>query len=125
MRLSRGRAPGTGRSRRGAPARAASRSVDLVVRNGTVVTVDAERRVIADGALAIDRGAIVAVGPRAEVAKAFVGRRVLDAGGGIVLPGLVNTHTHAPMVLFRGIADDLKLMDWLPAASSSRRRRRT
>jgi 5-methylthioadenosine/S-adenosylhomocysteine deaminase len=93
--------------------RAAPRTVELVVRNGTVVTVDAERRVIADGALAIDRGAIVAVGTRAGIAEAYRGRRVLDAGGGIVLPGLVNTHTHAPMVLFRGIADDLKLMDWL------------
>jgi 5-methylthioadenosine/S-adenosylhomocysteine deaminase len=95
------------------PLRAAARTVDLVVQNGTVVTVDAERRVIDDGAVAIDRGAIVAVGLRARVAQAYRGRRVLDAGGGIVLPGLVNTHTHAPMVLFRGIADDLKLMDWL------------
>jgi 5-methylthioadenosine/S-adenosylhomocysteine deaminase len=90
-----------------------ARVVDLVVRNGTVVTVDAERRVIERGALAIDGGAIVAVGPQDEVARGYRGRRVLDAGGGIVLPGLVNTHTHAPMVLFRGIADDLKLMDWL------------
>ena len=97
-----------------APARAAGpRSVDLVVQNGTVVTVDAGRRVIERGALAIDRGAIVAVGPQAEMAAAYAGRQVIDARGGIVLPGLVNTHTHAPMVLFRGIADDLKLMDWL------------
>jgi 5-methylthioadenosine/S-adenosylhomocysteine deaminase len=95
-----------------AGARGAQR-VDLVVRNGTVVTVDAGRRVIEHGAVAVDRGAIVAVGPQSEVAAAYRGRQVLDARGGIVLPGLVNTHTHAPMVLFRGIADDLKLMDWL------------
>ncbi|MET0553319.1 MAG: amidohydrolase [Vicinamibacteria bacterium] len=95
------------------PLRAAPRTVDLVVRNGTVVTVDAERRVIGNGAVAIDRGAIVAVGTQADVTASFRGRQVLDARGGIVLPGLVNTHTHAPMVLFRGIADDLKLMDWL------------
>jgi 5-methylthioadenosine/S-adenosylhomocysteine deaminase len=95
-----------------AGARAAQR-VDLVVRNGTVVTVDAERRVIERGAVAVDGGAIVAVGPQAEIGSAYAGRQVLDARGGIVLPGLVNTHTHAPMVLFRGIADDLKLMDWL------------
>jgi 5-methylthioadenosine/S-adenosylhomocysteine deaminase len=95
------------------PAGAAVRTVDLVVRDGTVVTVDAGRRVIERGAVAVDRGAIVAVGPQAEISAAYAGRQVLDARGGIVLPGLVNTHTHAPMVLFRGIADDLKLMDWL------------
>lgn len=87
--------------------------VDLVVRNGTVVTMDRERRVIADGAVAIDRGAIVAVGPAAEISTSWPARRTLDAQGGIVIPGLVNTHGHAPMVLFRGIADDLRLMDWL------------
>jgi 5-methylthioadenosine/S-adenosylhomocysteine deaminase len=93
----------------GAPAR----PVDLVVRNGTVVTMDKDRRVIANGAVAIDKGAIVAVGSGSEIAGHWKARRAVDAGGGIVLPGLVNTHGHAPMVLFRGIADDLRLMDWL------------
>jgi 5-methylthioadenosine/S-adenosylhomocysteine deaminase len=55
----------------------------------------------------------VAVGPDDAVAKDWRASRTLDAGGGIVIPGLVNTHGHAPMVLFRGIADDLRLMDWL------------
>jgi 5-methylthioadenosine/S-adenosylhomocysteine deaminase len=87
--------------------------VDLVVRNATVVTMDGDRRVIADGAVAIRGSEIVAVGPAAEVAARWPGRETLDAGGGIVLPGLVNAHGHAAMVLFRGIADDLKLMDWL------------
>jgi 5-methylthioadenosine/S-adenosylhomocysteine deaminase len=91
----------------------APRAADLLVRNGTVVTMDAERRVIPDGAVAIDQGAIVAVGTASDLAKAWRARRTLDARGGIVMPGLVNAHTHAPMVLFRGIADDLKLMDWL------------
>ena len=92
---------------------AAPRTVSLVVTHGTVVTIDKDRRVIEGGAVAIDGGAIVAVGPAAEIAAAYKGRETLDAGGGIVLPGLVNAHTHAPMVLFRGVADDLKLMDWL------------
>ena len=92
---------------------AVAASVDLIVRNGTVVTMDARRRVIADGAVAVDRGAIVAVGSATEVAKSWTARRSLDARGGIVIPGLVNAHSHAPMVLFRGIADDLRLMDWL------------
>jgi 5-methylthioadenosine/S-adenosylhomocysteine deaminase len=92
---------------------AAPTAVDLIVQNGTVVTVDGNRRVIADGAVAIADGRIVAVGPRAEVRAGHTARETLDAGGGIVLPGLVNAHTHAPMVLFRGVADDLRLMDWL------------
>ena len=92
---------------------AAAATIDLIVRNGTVVTMDRDRRVVADGAVAVDRGAIVAVGPAADVAKSWSARRTLDARGGIVIPGLVNAHSHAPMVLFRGIADDLRLMDWL------------
>jgi 5-methylthioadenosine/S-adenosylhomocysteine deaminase len=89
------------------------RPVDLLVSHGTVVTVDRSHRVIADGAVAVDKGRIVAVGPRASVSAEFQPKEVLDASGGIVIPGLVNAHTHAAMVLFRGIADDLKLMDWL------------
>jgi len=95
------------------PVTAAAEPADLVVRHATVVTVDGQRRVIADGAVAIQGGRIAAVGPAAEIASRYEGRETLDAGGGIVLPGLINAHTHAPMVLFRGIADDLKLMDWL------------
>jgi 5-methylthioadenosine/S-adenosylhomocysteine deaminase len=89
------------------------KAVDLIVTNATLVTMDAERRVIGDGAVAVDAGRIVAVGPGSEVGAGFVGRETLDAAGGIALPGLINAHTHAAMVLFRGVADDLKLMDWL------------
>ncbi len=89
------------------------KEVDLVVARGTVVTMDAERRVLPDGAVAIDGGRVVAVGRAADIEAAYAGRESLDAGGGIVLPGLINAHTHAPMVLFRGIADDLRLMEWL------------
>ena len=91
----------------------APKHVALVVTNGTVVTMDAERRVIEGGAVAIDGGRVVAVDRAVEIKSAYAGRKTLDAGGGIVLPGLINAHTHAPMVLFRGIADDLRLMDWL------------
>lgn len=94
-------------------ASAGPQDVDLVVRHGTVVTLDAGRRVLPAGAVAVDKGAILAVGPEAEVAARYRGRDSLDAGGGIVIPGLINAHTHAAMVLFRGIADDLKLMEWL------------
>ena len=87
--------------------------VSLVVTGGTVVTMDAARRVIAPGAVAVDGSRIVAVGPVAEIAAGYSGRSVIDATGQVVLPGLINTHTHAPMVLYRGLADDLALMDWL------------
>ena len=89
------------------------RTVSLVVANGIVVTVDPARRVIARGSVAIDGRDIVAVDSAEAIAAAFRGRDTIDASGSVVMPGLVNTHTHAPMVLFRGLADDLALMDWL------------
>jgi 5-methylthioadenosine/S-adenosylhomocysteine deaminase len=87
-------------------------SADLLVLGGTVVTMDAARRVIEDGGLAIRQNRIVAVGPRAEIERRFAGRR-LNANGKFVIPGLINGHTHIPMVLFRGLADDLDLQEWL------------
>ncbi|MFN7979906.1 MAG: amidohydrolase [Vicinamibacterales bacterium] len=89
------------------------RAVSLVVTGGTVVTMDAAHTIIPRGAVAIDGARIVAVGPAAEIARRFTSRATIDATGRIVLPGLINTHTHAPMVLYRGLADDLALMDWL------------
>ena len=89
------------------------RSVSLVVANGTVVTVDSARRVIARGSVAIDGRDIVAVDSSEAIAAAYRGRETIDAAGSVVMPGLINTHTHAPMVLFRGLADDLALMEWL------------
>jgi 5-methylthioadenosine/S-adenosylhomocysteine deaminase len=89
------------------------REVDLLVTGGTLVTVDAAGQVIPSGAIAIEGTDIVAVGTADAVAKQFRGRETIDASGQIVLPGLINTHTHAPMVLYRGLADDLPLMEWL------------
>jgi 5-methylthioadenosine/S-adenosylhomocysteine deaminase len=85
----------------------------LVVTGGTVVTMDAKGTVIPNGAVAIERASIVAVGPAAEINQRYPGAEKVDARGQIILPGLINTHTHAPMVLYRGLADDLALMDWL------------
>lgn len=87
--------------------------VDLLVRGGTVVTVDGGFRVVDDGAVAVRDGRIVAVGAETELAGRYAAAETLEARGGAVLPGLVNAHTHIPMVLFRGLADDLLLMDWL------------
>jgi 5-methylthioadenosine/S-adenosylhomocysteine deaminase len=87
--------------------------VSLVVTNATVVTVDAAGRVLSPGAIAIDGSDIVGIDTPAAIAAQFSARETIDAAGHIVLPGLVNTHTHAPMVLYRGLADDLALMEWL------------
>ncbi len=95
---------------RQAPAR---RTVSLVVANGIVITVDGNRRVIPHGSVAIDGRDIVAVGTAEGIAARFRGRETVDAAGAVIMPGLINTHTHAPMVLYRGLADDLALMDWL------------
>jgi 5-methylthioadenosine/S-adenosylhomocysteine deaminase len=78
-----------------------------------VVTVDAQRRVIENGAVAITGDRIAAVGPRAEIQKNYRARQTLHREDGILMPGLINTHTHAPMSLLRGIADDLNLQEWL------------
>jgi 5-methylthioadenosine/S-adenosylhomocysteine deaminase len=94
-------------------AQAGQRRVSLVVTNGTVVTMDAAGRVIQNGAVAIDGADIVGVDTAAAISRQFRGRETIDARGQIVLPGLINTHTHAPMVLYRGLADDLALMEWL------------
>jgi 5-methylthioadenosine/S-adenosylhomocysteine deaminase len=94
-------------------AQASPRGVALIVSNGIVVTMNANGDVLQAGAVAVDGTDIVAVGPSADIAARFRGRETLNADGGIVLPGLINTHTHAPMVLYRGLADDLVLSEWL------------
>ena len=88
-------------------------NVDLIVTGRYVVTMDGSRRVIENGAVAIQGSQIVEVGPAADIAKKHTARQRIDRPRAILAPGLINTHGHAPMVLFRGIADDLKLQDWL------------
>lgn len=85
---------------------------DRLIRCGVLVTQDEERRVIEDGGVAVIAGTVVAVGAWDEVQAAF-GGEVLDLSRRLVLPGLVNAHTHAAMTGFRGLADDLPLMAWL------------
>jgi len=90
-----------------------ARAISLLVVGGTVVTLDAEGRVIPDGAVAIDHDVIAEVGSADVLSRKYEASSRIDARGQIVLPGLINAHTHAPMVLFRGLADDLALEDWL------------
>ncbi len=87
--------------------------VRLLIVGGDVVTLDDARRVIPHGAVAVDDDRIVAVGTAEELSRRFAPVERIDARDQIILPGLINSHTHAPMVLYRGLADDLALMDWL------------
>jgi 5-methylthioadenosine/S-adenosylhomocysteine deaminase len=88
-------------------------NADAIYTARYIVTMDPTRRLIENGAVAVRGERIVAVGPRAEVEKQFQSRQHLDRPDAILMPGLINTHTHAAMSLLRGIADDLTLQDWL------------
>ena len=85
--------------------------VDLIIRNGTILTMDRENSILENGFLCIRGDTISHIGVNHE--KSFKAIKSIDARGGLILPGLVNGHTHAAMSLFRGLADDLPLMDWL------------
>lgn len=88
-----------------------AKSADIVITGGTVITMAGPD--IENGSVAISGGKIVAVGPSATIDKQFTAKTTIHARGMAILPGFVNAHTHVPMTLFRGIADDLDLMDWL------------
>jgi len=91
----------------------AAEPVDWLLSARWVLPMDASRAIVENGAVAIKGGSIVATGTRAELAKRFTPKQTLHRSDAILLPGLINTHTHAPMSLFRGIADDMRLQEWL------------
>ena len=78
-----------------------------------MITMDAEFRVIDDGGVAIEGDTIAAVGKRADLEAKASGARKIEAGGTLVMPGMINGHAHAAMSLFRGVAEDHSLNDWL------------
>jgi 5-methylthioadenosine/S-adenosylhomocysteine deaminase len=94
-------------------ASAGQQTVSLLITGGTVVTVDSAHHVFTPGGVAIRGRDIIAVDRADILDKRFKADETIDATGQVVLPGLINTHGHAPMVLYRGLADDLALMDWL------------
>jgi 5-methylthioadenosine/S-adenosylhomocysteine deaminase len=94
-------------------AQPARRIVRLVIVGRTVITEDISHQVLSPGAVAINGTDIVEVGTPESIAAKYQAAETVDARDQIVLPGLINTHTHAPMVMYRGLADDLALMDWL------------
>ncbi len=84
---------------------------DILIKNGTILSMDSKNSIIENGLVGIKGDTISYIGKR--VKKRFEAKTVIDAKGGIILPGLINGHTHAAMTLYRGLADDLPLMDWL------------
>jgi 5-methylthioadenosine/S-adenosylhomocysteine deaminase len=89
------------------------RGVDLIVEGDYLVTMDDGMNVTRNGAVAVDEGVIVAIGPAGEINGEYSATERLDGNNRVVLPGLINGHSHAAMTLLRGVADDLELMTWL------------
>src|SRR5512140_400043 len=91
----------------------AAEPADFIWSARYVITMDAQRHVIEHGAVAVKGDRILAAGTKSEIDARFQAKQRLDRPDAILAPGLINTHTHAAMSLFRGIADDLKLQEWL------------
>lgn len=89
------------------------RPVDTLITHGLLVTFDPHETIVQGGALAISDGAIAGIGKTADLLSRFQARETIDASNHLVMPGLINTHTHGPMTLFRGLADGLPLEPWL------------
>ncbi|MCC6133074.1 MAG: amidohydrolase family protein [Acidobacteria bacterium] len=96
-----------------APVPDTRKPVDAIVLAGQLMTMDPSDRVIPSGAVAIADTRILAVGTQEEIEKTYRTSQVIDRRGQVVMPGLVNSHTHAAMNLLRGISDDKPLMEWL------------
>ena len=90
-----------------------NRQADLVLTGRYLLTMDPAQSLIEQGAVAIGGDSILAVGKAADLLAAYPGAEVIAEPHGLIMPGLVNVHTHAAMSLFRGLADDLPLMQWL------------
>ena len=88
-------------------------TIDMIISGGIVLTMNEGEEPITDGAVAIAGEEIVAVGRRTDLEDRFMASKRIEAARALVMPGLINGHTHAPMIFFRGLADDLELMDWL------------
>jgi 5-methylthioadenosine/S-adenosylhomocysteine deaminase len=95
------------------PAAVDDEQIDLIVNGDFVVTMADDGGIVEKGAVAVDEGVILAVGAASDIATRFSSRETLDGENRIVMPGLINGHSHAAMTLLRGVADDLALMDWL------------
>lgn len=84
-----------------------------LIKHGRIITMDGQRRVLEDGAVAVSGQRIEAVGERQELERRYPEAQVIDAGGMLVIPGLINAHTHIFQILYKGLGDDAALSDWL------------
>lgn len=87
--------------------------VSIILKNALILTMDAQSSTYEPGAIAIENDSIAAVGKEEIILSQFQANEIIDCGGKILMPGLVNAHTHVPMTLMRGLADDLRLDVWL------------
>ena len=85
----------------------------LILKNALILTMDDFFQQYIDGAVAIQEGKIVAVDYEKDILEQWQSEEVIDCDGKVLMPGLVNTHTHIPMTLLRGLANDLRLDVWL------------
>lgn len=90
-----------------------SQKVDTLFTNAIVLTMDGKLNQYDPGAVAVKGDSIIAAGPQAQIANVYSANETIDCGGKVLMPGLVNAHTHVPMTLLRGLADDLRLDVWL------------
>jgi len=88
-------------------------SADYIIHAGYILTMDNDLTVIRNGALVINNGKIEDVGDSGDISKKYSSKNIINGKNTAVIPGLINTHTHAAMVYFRGMADDLPLKEWL------------
>ncbi len=95
------------------PGNQSRQQIDLIIQGDHIISMDANGSVYQDAAIAVDNGIIIAIGPASEIFPVYQSGNVLKGDNRIVMPGLVNGHTHAAMTLLRGMAEDLALMDWL------------
>jgi 5-methylthioadenosine/S-adenosylhomocysteine deaminase len=89
------------------------KDIDILISGGTILTVNSSMDVIQNGSIAIKGGKILAIGKKNDIDTLYLPKILVKADGKIVMPGLINTHTHAAMTLLRGFADDMLLDDWL------------
>lgn len=89
------------------------KKADLLLTNAILITMDEDYNMYEPGALAVKGDSILALGDEAEIKKEYTAKETIDCGGKVLMPGLVNAHTHAAMTLLRGLADDLRLDVWL------------
>jgi len=87
--------------------------IGTLLTNAIGGTMNEDGDIIKPGAVAGSGNSIVAIGPAHEIASSYQAAETIDCGGRVVMPGLVNAHTHVPMTLLRGLADDLRLDVWL------------